>query len=87
MALRSWIAYPLVGLSIALVATIYAVQVEMATFIDMKRTGAQRYVDALERELWNSSCTANDWASWDDAYQMRSGEPPINGRIRRSTLQ
>jgi sensor domain CHASE-containing protein len=80
MSLRSRIAYLLVGLSIALVVTIYAVQVlvVMPTFVAMERTGAQRdvsrCVDALERDLLNISNTTNDWASWDDAYQYIQGK-------------
>ncbi len=75
MSLRSQIASLLVGLSIVLVVTMYAVQVlvVMPTYVDLERTGAVRDVnrclDALERDLQSLSNSTNDWASWDDSYQ------------------
>jgi sensor domain CHASE-containing protein/anti-sigma regulatory factor (Ser/Thr protein kinase) len=75
MSLRSQVAGLLVGLSIALAATMYAVQVlvVMPTYVDLERTGADRNVnrclDALKRDLQSLSNTTNDWASWDDTYQ------------------
>lgn len=76
MSLRSRIAWLLVGLSIALVVTMYAVQllVVMPTFVDLERSEAERdvsrCVDALKRELESISNMTNDWASRDDGYQF-----------------
>lgn len=75
MSLRSQVAILLVGLSIALVATMYVVQavVVMPTFVELERTGAERNIsrciDALKSDVESLSNTTNDWASWDESYQ------------------
>ena len=74
MSLRTQIATLLVALSIALVATSYAVQefVVLPAFEELEQQGAvrdvARCVDAIGREVEGVSLLARDWATWDDTY-------------------